>query len=314
MENLSRIFAFFIIFLFLLICIYFICKNSSSQFKNNISKKNKKGVKRTNFGMKNQKKIYDDVKECDFVNLHEVLQINDYNLPKIVWTYWDDRNPPCIVKESLTQIRKVYSDYIVYTLNEENVRNFVPDKILDLKFAKTHPKRSDFIRLFLLRYYGGIWIDSSFKLDKKLPIDLKKDVTIYRTPHHFNAKFPILENWYISAKKGSPFIAAWFKEFMRVNEFNEIKDYVDDLKKKGTSVEFDTEYLTMHLSGYHILKSNPKYLSTITTMSSTEQGAPFSLHSQIDFKDEKFKKFYMKNKDSFPYIKIRGIDRKNLSI
>jgi len=88
-----------------------------------------------------------------------------------IWTMWLQEDIPEICKACIDSIKSFYPDTIVIT--EKNMNKYVeiPNYIME-KYKKGKMKAchlSDYIRVFLLDKYGGLWIDSTCFLTQKVP-------------------------------------------------------------------------------------------------------------------------------------------------
>jgi hypothetical protein len=114
-----------------------------------------------------------------YKSLHE--KAIDKNKPKenIIWLCWLQglENAPEIVKKCVDNVRHFHSeDCTINLVTLENYKDFIqlPPHIEE-KFEKKLIKLahfSDVLRLYLLAAYGGVWIDSTVLILKKLPTDV----------------------------------------------------------------------------------------------------------------------------------------------
>ena len=84
-------------------------------------------------------------------------------IPNIIWAYWDNENLPEIVKICTESWKKHNPDYQIVILNNRTLKHYLPNiDISSMPRSKDFPARfSDFVRIFILEKYGGIWIDAS---------------------------------------------------------------------------------------------------------------------------------------------------------
>ena len=85
-----------------------------------------------------------------------------------VWAYWEPNPPPKKVKKCYNNWKEVGKLNNINLLNPDNITKYIPEdeykKIC--KNADNLAVKSDFIGLYLLSTYGGIWIDSTVFLNK----------------------------------------------------------------------------------------------------------------------------------------------------
>jgi hypothetical protein len=140
---------------------------------------------------------------------------------------------------------------------------FTDDQIETINGADSEPRKSDFVRLFILADKGGIWSDASVvtKRSHNWIIDEQKS-----RGHEFfgydreysttRPEFPAIESWFFACIPDCDFVKKWRDEFMRINDFNKPEDYINDLRKSG--VDFQNipmpEYLAVYLSAQKVMQ------------------------------------------------------------
>ncbi|MBF7692807.1 glycosyltransferase family 32 protein [Acinetobacter pollinis] len=142
--------------------------------------------------------------------------INSNEIPKIIWMYWDSDKKNDLVDFCIYNTKKICQDYKVLVLNKENISEYI-----DLPVLKDGLKTAviaDYIRLSLLKKYGGIWMDASILLTENFDWFLSKlkdseNFVFYTDNCTTDINFPITENWFIAARKNSEFISDWLQEF-----------------------------------------------------------------------------------------------------
>lgn len=158
-------------------------------------------------------------------------------IPKKIWLFWHDDNLPTIVKECVDKILKLNGDFEIVLLNDYTVRGYVLD-IDKYDFPEIQHK-ADYIRLYLLSNYGGIWMDASIMCFKQIDVFLK-ELNLYKADFFafFNEKrtkdinFPIIENWFLISNKGNIFISHWMEEYKKSLEMG-VSNYLVDMKKSN---------------------------------------------------------------------------------
>lgn len=97
------------------------------------------------------------------------IQNNTYDMPiknpsnkPYLFSYWENRNgsrPPYIDLCFKTFYKQCSNNFQVIILDEKSVLNYLPNLRTDLdKLGLAH--KSDYIRIALLFYYGGLWLDA----------------------------------------------------------------------------------------------------------------------------------------------------------
>ena len=243
-------------------------------------------------------------------------------IPPIVWAYWNGAAPPALIQRCFDNWQRTNQGFSLRILNETIVLDYIPEIPAALDSA-SHAKRADWIRLELLRRYGGIWVDASSILTRSLDWVLTQYI---RTPAEFmgfylerhtrDAAYPVVENWFMAAPPGSRLIVDWQHEFTTEVIHRSGQEYIDHLKDKGV---FETvrqhidspDYLSMHLALQYILHSRGGYRLALAR---AEDG-PFRLHVLGRWGRTPLKLrllFSRVTGDLPPLIKLRAPDRKRL--
>lgn len=142
--------------------------------------------------------------ECDFsnFNLIEYKKENDNRLGKIIWISWlqGEEMAPQIVKQCINTIRGcIPSDYKVILIDSDNFDNYITfpiyinDKIKSGKITKTH--LSDLMRWYLIYNYGGIWIDATIHMSKKIEKNLLNNFLSFKTEKDPELKYIASGRW-----------------------------------------------------------------------------------------------------------------------
>jgi len=254
--------------------------------------------------------------------------IEVYELPKIIFTYWDNEDENHIVNSFLQTWRNNIKSWKFVILNKKNITKYV-DKDFIKKYENNQKYLfSDFLRLYLLYNYGGAWFDSTsiFINDNFLDVyraemfKNKHDVTLYELKGG-SGKYPYLENWFIMAPKKSRFIGDLFSEFSNAYDMSFIK-----YKRKvlnNSNIELDKTlkgkkstniYLMQHAIIHYLLDKGNKYNINIKDA----EESMFKVHKLTEWKDNEIINFIINNNDwsNFYAIKLTkgnrsGINDKN---
>lgn len=182
-------------------------------------------------------------------------------IPKTIWTYWDDANPPELVTRCISKWRELHPGWRVEVLNRDAVKAYVPEvDIFSLKFADTAPRRSDFVRLHMLAKYGGVWTDASIFPTKSVdwvrevgPYDY---VGYYRKGVTTRPEYPVIESWFFACPPGSNFVSKLRDEMMSMNRLAKESDYKKDVEARGIDIQNipQPDYLNVYLSAQAVLQ------------------------------------------------------------
>ena len=176
-------------------------------------------------------------------------------IPKTIFLFWHTETLPKIVDYNIKRIKLLHPDYKVNVLNYKNYSKFVNIEIHKFNFKdkllNTAAYFSDILRILLLEKYGGIWIDASLIVWKRLDnIILKTDeFVIVRNYHNDNHPVKGYESWFIAVIPNHPFIDKVKSEIIKLNSYEKINQFLTksiDLKKSQKNTHRDYHLI------YHI--------------------------------------------------------------
>lgn len=235
---------------------------------------------------------------------------------KIIWTMWlqgIDQMPE-IVKLCNQSVEKNKGDYQHILLNNNNLQKYVdvPDYILD-KWKNgiiSNAHFSDYIRVYILDMYGGIWLDATVLLNHTFSHDIANDCSQYHAKgiNSFNNDFLYYEshNW-------EPCFLA---RFDKTNMYFFLKQALEIYWKKHNS---EVDYLFLnHLAfltrnNSEILRSEyqniPPNNPEIENMYSLLSKSTSSMEFQRIISDERTTMFKLNHRHDF-----YGIDKKEKTV
>lgn len=185
-----------------------------------------------------------------------------------VWTYWHSPFQPAVVKRCLENWEHVGKCEDIRVLNDFNIYRWVPinviNEINDITKMKAH--KADLIRLYLLKTYGGIWMDASVFLTQKLHSWLPKErVFCYKAERFSKDSVTCIENFFIKAPPNHPFIEEWYDKC--IEDFKN-PNYKKDNEKYRNIIGKNGDYLVPYVSSMKIDLN--KYTDIV--LESSEQG------------------------------------------
>lgn len=257
-----------------------------------------------------------------------------YNLPKVVWTHWDSENPPEHVQKTVARMRRMLPDWQVNFVTTDQFLGSLNQEEIPAGFQTLKVEhQADWIRLKLLKQYGGCWIDSGIILNQSINnlyrdcVSNRADLLVFKIlKTQSNPNYPIGENWFIMAPPNSPMINAWFSEYERAIKMG-FRRYKERIKEEGVDLQKlmkhrDDVYLTQHGCFQKVIQQ----AMPPTAWGPSSQPAKIVYHiaeeSMFKIQDTcnwKGKCITQKLQDvayckSLPYIKLRGGDRKDANI
>ena len=193
-------------------------------------------------------------------------------IPRVVWTYWDTLPPPALIARCLLSWKCYAPDHEIRLVDRASFSRWLPLGA-DLAGFDGLPsyRQADWLRVQLLIRHGGIWMDGSTLLTTNLDwVHTLHDqvdagvVGFYIDRYTTDARFPIIENWFLAAPPQDPFIIAWAAELDSALALGEER-YLAALRSTG---ELDTlaqaipedmrSYLIMHLAASRVRRRSPE--------------------------------------------------------
>lgn len=182
------------------------------------------------------------------------LDNENFDIPKIIWIYWDKGldSAPEVVKSGYQSWKSMNPDYEIRFLNETNVQDYFDFNSLFFKLSMDIgiAHKSDFIRIYLLSRFGGVWVDSTTFCWKPLSqwLDTEtKDCGIFLFKQAPDRKDRQIKNWFIASSKGNPVTVSMLKALTEYNfrprphtlsicKFEEFR-HLSTLSREGTGIE-----------------------------------------------------------------------------
>lgn len=166
---------------------------------------------------------------------------------KTVWSYWHSPLPPAVVRRCRKNWVTVGQVEDVRFLNALTIHRYIPLRTL-LYFSRItscQAHKSDLIRFYLLKHYGGTWVDASVFFTA--PFDWLPDAGVfcYRADRFSVHGVTCLENFLIRAHKGHPFIEAWMEQ--TIKEFTD-PNYKENNKKFRDIIGKNADYLVPYVA------------------------------------------------------------------
>lgn len=224
---------------------------------------------------KNKKEVVKKIEKEGF-QLPEYYKIDDnnYELPKTIYCFWHNYEEDDFIKLFIENWkRKLSPGWNIVALHRNNVDTFTNGKMLKYKDLD-NTKYSDYLRLYLLKEHGGVWIDiSTMIINGKFLDDYheemvknKSECLVYEFKDRtVNDTYPYLENWFIMAPKNSRMIYEWFDVFDRAFEMGFLKFKKEVIINSGMDIKTtlgwgeDDVYLLMHACLNYLMYKGKKY-------------------------------------------------------
>jgi len=261
----------------------------------------------------------------------ESFEVN-YTLPKRIWSYWDSDPPESILKIYKDRAELLQS-WDVRLITNKTLPEYIDTSNFPSKYdSHIPPHKADYIRLRLLKEYGGIWMDASIIVHSKDAIDQFYNDAISKHLQFSAFTLPVpapddslytgdteetynraryIENWFLLAPLRSPIIEALLEEFTDAIELG-FDAYGEKLKEQDVEIisrinAFGT-YLTQHKCIQKVLQK--RHPTAPIQLYNAEENM-FKLHYDCKW-DTGCIRNRIQNDPSIkeiPFIKLRGSDR-----
>ena len=256
--------------------------------------------------------------------LEKELYNNNYILPKVIYTYWDNLDNNKIINSHIeTWKRNIPDDWKIEVITKKNVYKYVdPDFITKFKSLPAF-RFADFLRVYLLYNYGGVWFDGGIILTNgnflnKYHEEMIKnnyDITLYEFKTHSYKNYPYLENWFLMAPKNSKFLNDLYNEFVKSFDMGffeyKINILAPSIELKSTLKYGEKTYHMQHAIIHYLLNNNYKYNLNIKDA----EESMFKIHKNMNWDSDKIINFIVTNKNWKDYyaIKLVKFNRKPIN-
>lgn len=199
-------------------------------------------------------------------------KIADKNkVPAIIWLYWQDEKVSSTTAQlCIDHIKQLHPDYTIHLLNRISVLDYLPDFPSQL-LHKDANYASDLIRLMLLEKHGGIYLDVTVLLSKRLDWatilqqkDCAEAVLYYTDENTLEEEFPMVESWFIVAIPQSEFISAWRAEYQNsIMSTDPAKYYEDNIMLPLSKFPLQIPYYLVYMAGQIVMRKSQHYRLTL---------------------------------------------------
>lgn len=247
------------------------------------------------------------------------------DLPKLIWTFWHDDQPPELVQRCIQNWRKQNPDYQITLVTAATLSDYV-DAVPSSLTAVHVTKQADWLRMALLEKYGGVWLDASIILAQPLEQWLRPHFTehkasfvgFYLQRHATESEYPLIENWFMAAKPGDAFIRDWLHLFTTEVINSGTESYLNKLRQAGQLQRFcqgftTPEYHTMHVAGQQLLhQNNATECYRLNLLRAEDYGFKLQAASQWRRRRLYWRLLVRCDEHLPPLIKLRGGERRKL--
>jgi hypothetical protein len=241
------------------------------------------------------------------------------HFPKRIWSFWDKDPKPKFVEKCIASWKKYNPDYEIVIVNQSTVAEYLPEvDFTRIKHIEGQPARySDMVRLHLLAKYGGVWLDASILC--QAPLTWMEDIFDKDAACEFVGYYldaftepgmpKVIESWCFACRKDCAFVKEWLRQFLRISDYETVKDYIDQLKAEGVSmqkIDF-VEYLSIHAAAQKVLQ-NGKIEPSLHLLKAEDTA--FSYLVDAEWNSERAVEAVAAHQyDNQPLLKFRSRDR-----
>ncbi len=186
-------------------------------------------------------------------------------IPRIIWSYWHGDTRPLVVQRCLANWRMHSRGWEIRLIGPKDFDEFVIAADLPPTFrALTPARQSDWLRLYLLQRYGGVWIDASTILTRSLDWMVEAQAEsraqylgFYLQRYTQQADAPIVDSWCVAAPPASSFVTDWYRELCTALALGD-EIYLGQLEAEGRMAGLrqgirNPSYLIIHMCGQVVL-------------------------------------------------------------
>jgi hypothetical protein len=216
-------------------------------------------------------------------------------IPKIIYLYWNEKiEKNSFIDMCINNITTYNPDFEIKLYNPEKIEKIINDNIKN----KIPQWTTDWLRLYLLYNYGGVWCDISsiFSTSIDTFVDMNSN-KLQGYGYVWDNK--IIENFFMACSKKNKLIGMWLDEFTKASEMGGYKYCEQNLKYLTKGVDSNglpirglmkesLPYLTAYLCFskiIQILKNSSDYYTIISN--SLDDKAPLSFLTNINWNVKK---------------------------
>lgn len=173
-------------------------------------------------------------------------------IKKIYYVWFGNQKMPLSVKSCLYSWKKYCKDYEIIQINENNfdINKFI--WVREAIDAKKYAFAADFVRLWLLYNYGGIYVDTDVEFKKIIDNSIIGDFVCGIEIPHRDLKNPIfnrinLQTGFIYSDKGHSFVKYALEELYNNGDKHFIKS-----DGSYSTMPIDVELMTLMMKYYDV--------------------------------------------------------------
>ena len=241
---------------------------------------------------------------------------DSYVMPKIIWAFWNDDTMPPLIEKITNYNKKNLIGWEYRILHDSTIHKYIPSFPPGYESLSIPAHKADWIRLYLLKKYGGVWLDASLIVNDGAALDTlyqesiskKSQFTGFSNNEDPSDTIPkFIENWFIMAPLGSIIIEKWFEEFTQAIAIGFDK-YVDQVRKENIDISRITSipYHTAFVALQKVVQTTPNQPMILNKAIDSM----FKIHHECKWDADCVMRGILKDNGKTPYIKLTGNERR----
>ncbi|KAJ3113169.1 hypothetical protein HDU96_003703 [Phlyctochytrium bullatum] len=161
------------------------------------------------------------------------------SIPKKIWTYWSNNNPPRFIRDVIYGWRRFNPQYEITLITPETMSKYIriPPPPNFERSSLEH--KTNWISLAILNEYGGFWLDTSVVLTGSLAslkeqqeASGKDSIQFFSERETMSETGLVAESWFIGTAPMGRYISSLFLEFnMATANFKDTAAYLDYIRQ-----------------------------------------------------------------------------------
>ena len=236
-------------------------------------------------------------------------------IPKNIYVFWHQDRLPLVTYKLFLSLKKKHPDFKVSKFSDKDVLK-IKDKpeFFNTVLFKDKTRVSDWLRIYLLYHYGGVWIDiNCFFLNKSL-----NDIIDFSIPkvQGFNLFRDICENWMIASPPKNKLMELWLHETEKClhRKYNYCIEN-GHLYDNSHPLANQLPHLAQHLAFFKVVSEHNLEEDYLSLGKAGDKNNPLSVLKEHNWNTKKTVSFILTSENINPelvFIKFRGPERRNL--
>ena len=217
----------------------------------------------------------------------------EQEIPRIIWTYWQQAPVPAFIQACLDNWRRFAPDHELRVLDRSTAADWLPALRADFDTLPPY-RQADWLRIQLLARHGGVWMDASMLLSRDLGWlhDTRRRraadyVGFYIDRYTTRPELPLIENWLMASAPGGRFVTALAAAFDHALDAG-ADATLQRLRAEGLhqpvvlALDDDNQrYLLMHITASELLHRDPQLARLVLLRA---EDGPLAWHAGVGWR------------------------------